>query len=152
MTGKTRNVVSHDYSIADLELGHITPCLDHFTGNFVAQNHRLIQLLKSDLVNIRETNPAGLDLKQQIPLLKRWSGNFLDSRLMVLGNDGFHRELWRLFTLDQLGSIPRSGGLQTADLITTVVCKPSLLGATGQDGFEGQNAWLGCQDGTGLLP
>ena len=63
MTAETRNVVGYDYSIADLELSHITPGLDHLTGNFVAQNHGLVQLLKSDLVNIRKTNPTGLDPK-----------------------------------------------------------------------------------------
>ena len=61
MTAETRNVVSHDYSIADLELSHSTPGFDHFTGNFVTQNHGLVQLLKSDLVDIRKANPAGID-------------------------------------------------------------------------------------------
>jgi hypothetical protein len=63
MTAETRNVVGHGYSIADLEFAHITPGLDHLTGNLVTQDHGLVQLLKPDLVNIRETNPAGRDLK-----------------------------------------------------------------------------------------
>ena len=63
MTAETRNVVGHDYSIADLEFAHITPGLDHLTGNLVTQNHGLVQLLKPDLVNIRKANSTGPDLK-----------------------------------------------------------------------------------------
>ena len=63
MTAETRNVVGHDYSIADLEFAHITPSLDYLTGNLMTQDHGLVQLLKPDLVNIRKANPTCLDLK-----------------------------------------------------------------------------------------
>jgi len=104
MTAETRNVVGHGYSIAYLKFAHITPGLDHLTGNLVTQDCGLFQLLKSDLVNIRKTNPASLDLKQQVSLLKRRPGDLLDLGLMVLRNDGFHPGRWSLFTRDQPGS------------------------------------------------
>jgi hypothetical protein len=63
MTAETRNVVGYNYSIANLELTHITPGLGHLTGNLVTQNHGFVQLLKPDLVNIRKANPTGLDPK-----------------------------------------------------------------------------------------
>ena len=63
MTAETRNVVGHGYSIAYLKFAHITPGLDHLTGNLVTQDHGLVQLLKPDLVNIRKTNSTGPDLK-----------------------------------------------------------------------------------------
>ena len=93
-------MVGHHYTIADLELPHIAPDLDHFAGNLMTQNYGLFQLLKPDFVNIRKANPTGLDLKQQIPRLRRRPGDLLESRLMVLGNDGFHRGRWSLFTRD----------------------------------------------------
>ena len=93
-------MVGHGYSIANLELTHITPDLDHLAGNLVPQNRGLFQLLKPDLVNIRKTNPAGPNQKQQVPLLKRRSGDLLDSRLLVLRDEGFHRERWSLFMRD----------------------------------------------------
>jgi hypothetical protein len=90
MTAETGNVVGHDHSIACLKFAHITPDLDHLTGNLVAQDHGLFQLLKSDLVNIRKTNPTRLDLKQEIPLPKRRPGDLLNAGLMVLRNERFH--------------------------------------------------------------
>ena len=93
-------MVGHDYSITDLELTHIAPDLDHLAGNLMTQNYGLFQLLKPDLVNIRKTNPTGLDPKQQISRLRRRPGDLLESRLMVLRNDGFHRGRWSLFTRD----------------------------------------------------
>jgi hypothetical protein len=90
MTAETRNVVSRDHSIAHFEFAHITPDLNHVAGNLVTQDRRLFQLLKADLVNIGKTNSTSLDLKQQIPLLKRRFGYLLNSGLMVLRNERFH--------------------------------------------------------------
>jgi hypothetical protein len=100
MTAETRNVVGHHYSIANLEPTRITPDLCYLASDLVTQDHGLVQLLKPDLVNIRKTNPTGLDLEQQVPVLKRRSWDLLDSRLLILRNDGFHRVRWALFTRD----------------------------------------------------
>jgi hypothetical protein len=109
MTAETGDVVGHDHSIANLEFAHVTPDLDHSARNLVTQDRRLFQPLKADLVDIRKTNPTGLDLEQQIPLLKRRSGYLLNSRLMVLRNEGFHGERSFLFTRDKLnGKTPGS--------------------------------------------
>ena len=56
-------MVGYDYSITELEFAHVTPGFDDFTDDLVTENRGLFQLLKPDLVNIRKTNPAGLDLK-----------------------------------------------------------------------------------------
>ena len=84
-------MMSYYHSIAYFEFRHRTPDIDHLAGNLVTQDGGLFQLLKADLVHIRETNPACLDSKQEIALLKRRSRNLLDSCLMVLRNDGFHQ-------------------------------------------------------------
>ena len=64
MTAETGNVVGHDHTIADLEFPHIPSDLDDLAGNLVTQDHRALQLLKTELVNIRKTNPARFNLKQ----------------------------------------------------------------------------------------
>ncbi len=72
-------MVGHHHTIADLELPHIVSDLDHLAGNLMTQNYGLFQLLKPDLVNIRKTNPTGIDLKQQISGLKRRPRDLLES-------------------------------------------------------------------------
>ncbi len=67
MTLKTGHVVSHDHTIPDVK--SCTLRLHHTAGHLVAQNNRVFQRLKTNLVNIRKTNSTGRDLQEKIALL-----------------------------------------------------------------------------------
>jgi len=86
---KTRDVVSHDHAVAHLKFG--APGFHHLAGNLVAQNNRVFQRLKPDLMNIRKTDSTGRHLQEEIALSKRGPGNLLNARLMFLRNERFHR-------------------------------------------------------------
>jgi hypothetical protein len=62
MTAETGNVVGHGHPISDLKLAHVASDFEHLAGDFVTQNRRFFQLLETDLVDVRETDTASVNL------------------------------------------------------------------------------------------
>src|SRR5438270_12519867 len=69
VTTETRNVVSYDDAIVDVELPAAR--FHHPPRHLVAQNNRVLQRLKPDLMNIGKTDSAGHNLQEDLPLANR---------------------------------------------------------------------------------
>jgi hypothetical protein len=89
VTLPTGNVMSYDDAIARLKF--VTPRFDDMASYFMTQHDRFFQRLKTDLVHVRKADSAGRNLQKNLPIPKRWSRNFLNSRLMFLRNNGLHQ-------------------------------------------------------------
>jgi hypothetical protein len=86
MTPETRDVMRDNNSIAHLEFVYPLADFDGLTRNLMTQNHRVIQRLKTELVNVRETNSTCFDSKEQIPIFNRRLRDLFDPRAMLLAN------------------------------------------------------------------
>jgi len=79
MTKQTRNVVRDNNPITDFELTYTISDLDYLTSNLVTKDRWLLQRLESYFMNIRETNSAGFDPKQNVSVFKRRHWNLLET-------------------------------------------------------------------------